>query len=85
MPALRLERRAARLGNHLVEPAVEPRQRIGDAVGSAGSCSRSRRVSAAAGVGVRDPFELARQIVETIVDRGEVVADRLLVVVIIAM
>ena len=64
--------------NDLIEAAIEPRQRIGDAigalVGAAGAASRLR-------VGLRHAFELPRQGIETLIDGGEVFADGVLVVV----
>ena len=81
-PALRLDRRAAGLGNNLVEPAVEPRQGFADVVRGIVVAVPRRRPPL---IGLREAVEIARQIVETIVDRGEIVADRLLVVSIVAM
>ena len=73
---------AARLGDNLVEPAVEPRQRFADAVRGIVVAVPRRRPPL---IGLREAVEIARQIVETIVDRGEIVADRLLVVSVVAM
>ena len=78
--ALRLDRRAAGLCNHLVEAPVEPCQSIGDTVGT-----RLVRIPGGRPPGRCHPFELARQIVETIVDRCKIVTDRLFVVGIIAL
>ena len=81
-PALCLDRRAAGLGNNLVEPAVEPRQGFADVVRGIVVAVPRRRPPL---IGLREAVEIARQIVETIVDRGEIVADRLLVVSIVAI
>jgi hypothetical protein len=75
--ALRFDRRAARFGNDLIEPPVEPCQSLGDAI------RRLLVMVAGASLG-GNALELAGEIVETVVDRGEVVADRLLVVAVIA-
>jgi hypothetical protein len=62
----------------LIEAAVEPRQRIGDAisalVGAAGDASRFR-------LRLRHSFELPRQGIETLINGGEVLAIGVLVVV----
>jgi len=72
------DRAAAALVNDLIEAAIEPRQRVGDAVGAlvgaAGDASRFR-------LGLRHAFELPRQGIETLVDGGEVLAAGVLVVV----
>jgi hypothetical protein len=75
---LGFNRRAARFGNHLVEPPVESRQRLADAI-------RSLLILVADASLGGDALELPREIVETVVDRGEVVADRLLVVAVITV
>jgi hypothetical protein len=71
-------RGGAALVDDLIETAVEPRQRIGDAVGALvgapGGTSRFR-------LGLRHAFELPRQGIETLVDGGEVLAVGVLVVV----
>ena len=68
----------AALVNDLIEPAIEPRQRIRDAIGAlvraAGAAARLR-------IRLRHAFELPRQGVETLIDGGEVFADGVLVVV----
>jgi hypothetical protein len=66
----------------LVEPAVEPRQRFGDTI------RRLFVLTARGGTLVavwRHTFELPRQIVEPLVDGREVVANRLLVVLVVAL
>ena len=71
-------RGGAALVNDLIEAAIKPRQRIGDAigalVGAAGGASRFR-------LRLRHAFELPRQGIETLVDGGEVLAVGVLVVV----
>ena len=71
-------RGGAALVDDLIEAAVEPRQRIGDAigalVGAAGDASRFR-------LRLRHAFELPRQGIETLIDGGEVLAIGVLVVV----
>jgi hypothetical protein len=71
---------AAVLGDHLIEAAIEPRQRIGNPIG--GWNVVAARATMNGGVGPRHALELLRQFVETLVDRGEVVAERVLVVVV---
>ena len=75
---LEFARGRAALVNDLIESAIEPRQRVGDAVGAlvgaAGARARRR-------IGMRHAFELPRQGVETLVDGGEVFAAGVLVVV----
>lgn len=70
-------RGGAALVNDLIEAAIEPRQRVGDAVGAlvgaAGDASRFR-------LGLRHAFELPRQGIETLVDGGEVFADVIVVI-----
>ena len=64
--------------NDLIEAAIEPRQRVRDAIGAlvGAACAATRfRVR------VRHAFELPRQGVETLIDGGEVLADGVLVVV----
>ena len=76
--------RAAFVDN-LVEPAVEPGQCFGDAVGRGlrhwdrRGCRGNRR--ARLRIRVRHAFELPRQRVETLIDGGEVLAAGVLVVV----
>ena len=80
--ALNFGRRIARLCDHVVETAIKPRKCVGDAIGrlllrnAAGVLSAGCR-------GLRKAFELARQVVETIVDGGEVFANRIIVVVVV--
>jgi hypothetical protein len=82
----------APFGDHLIEPAVEPRQRIGDAIlcawigggGGGGGCafvcrrcgriSRSRRRRARLReASLSHALQLSRQVVETLVNRSEVI------------
>jgi hypothetical protein len=72
--AVEVASRRAALLDHLIESAVEPRQRVGDAVRSAllAGARRCVRLSHA--------LKLPRQVVETLVDGREVVADHLVVV-----
>jgi hypothetical protein len=90
-PALRLERCATRFGDDLIEPAVEPSQRVADAIGRIFvgvaiavtiPIARSRGTPA---VRAGEAFEMAREFVEAVVDSGEIVADRLLIVLVVAM
>ena len=71
-------RGGAALMDDLIEAAVEPRQRIGDAVGAlvgaAGDATRLR-------FRLRHAFELPGQGIETLIDGGEVLAAGVLVVV----
>ena len=71
-------RGGAALLDDLIEAAVEPRQRIGDAVGAlvgaAGDAARLR-------FRLRHAFELPGQGIETLIDGGEVLAAGVLVVV----
>jgi hypothetical protein len=60
----------------LIEPAVEPRQRVGDAVGRVGARAAARAGAAfAAKLALGHACELPREVVETLGDGGEVVAD----------
>ena len=68
----------------LVEPAIEPCQRLRDAVGRT-LIGAGRAGDAPAALDCANAFELPREIVETIVDGGEVVADRVLVVVMLSV
>ena len=71
-------RGGAALVDDLIEAAVEPRQRIGDAVGAlvgaAGDATRLR-------FRLRHAFELPGQGIETLIDGGKVIATGVLVVV----
>ena len=75
---LESDRGAAAFLNDLIEAAIKPRQRVGDAigalVGAAGGASRVRPR-------LRHAFELPRQGIETLIDGGEVFAAGVLVVV----
>jgi hypothetical protein len=72
-PLLEFGRGSAAFTNDLIEPAVQPRKGVRDAVGP---FVRSCRCGGAwAGVGLRDPFELAGHSVEAIVDGEEVLAS----------
>ena len=62
--------------NDLIEPAIEPRQRIRDAIGALIRAPRTRGC-----IGLRHAFELPRHGVETLIDGGEVFAAGVLVVV----
>lgn len=69
------------LAGDLIEPVIELRQRVCNAVGRA-------LVSAGCGetylrMRLCEAFELSRELVETLIDRREVVADRVLVAVVI--
>jgi hypothetical protein len=68
------------IADNLIEPAVEPRQCFRYAVRRA-----LVRAGAPARVQLGNAFELARKVVETFVDGSEVVADRVLVVVIVSV
>jgi hypothetical protein len=81
-PSQRVPAGGAAFGDHLIEPAVEARQRFGDAIGRRRSMLDWRRSSRERlrSMLVRHAFELTRQLVETIVDRREVVMDGLVVI-----
>ena len=72
-----------RVGDHLIEPAVEPRQRFGDAIGRRrrGHGRRRRRARSRRRIGTGHARELPRQVVKTLIDGGEVVGCDLIVVV----
>jgi hypothetical protein len=80
MLGLAMEVAGAAFGNDLVEPAVEPRQSVGNTV-RGGGCGGGGFAGALGRVGPCHAFELAGQIVEAIADRGEFVAMDVLVVV----
>ena len=64
--------------NDLIEAAIESRQRVRDAIGAlVGAACAAARLR----VRVRQPFELPRHGVETLIDGGEVFAAGVLVVV----
>jgi hypothetical protein len=65
----------AAFGDHLIEPPVEARQRVGDAVrGLRSMLDRGRsRLARLRSMLVRHALEVTRQLIETIVDRREVV------------
>ena len=83
-PASRRRAHAA-FGDDLVEPAVEPRQRLGDAVVGLRSSSTGALRLAGTDLGPGDAFELALKIIQTLDDSGEVIADRVIVVVVFAI
>jgi hypothetical protein len=66
----------AALMDDFVKAAIEPRQRLGDAVGR----GRRRGNRAPFRVAVRNAFELLRQRIETLVDGSEVFADVIVVI-----
>jgi hypothetical protein len=65
--------RRAALGDHLIEPAVEPCQRFRHPIGRMRSCHGRGRARLWRRIGVRHALKLPRQVVETLVDRREVV------------
>jgi hypothetical protein len=69
----------ASFAHHLIEPAVEPRQRISDAVG--GRLAAGGRAVAPIRCRLCNTFNLPAQIIEAIVDGGEFVAKRFVIAV----
>jgi hypothetical protein len=75
---LELARGDPALMNDLIEPAIQPRQRVRNAVGA---LVNAAGVGTRGGIRLRHAFELPRQGVETLIDGGEVFAAGVLVVV----
>ena len=86
----------AAFGDHLIEPSIEARQCVGDAIRLARVCGRrSGRLGRSLHCGdwrcalhdrrrlrkasLRQAFELARQVVETVMNRREVIIDAFVV------
>jgi hypothetical protein len=63
--------------DHLVQPAIESRQRFGDAV--AGSRASLLRAAAPPEAVLREMFDMPRQLVEALVDGSEFIAEHVLV------
>jgi hypothetical protein len=78
--ALDARSRCAALGDHLIEPAVKPCQRVRHAIGRMRSCCGRRRARLRCRIGVGHALELPRQVVETLVDRREVLVGFVVVV-----
>lgn len=82
--AFHVGRRCAAFGDDLVETAIEFRQRLGDALGRAVLAVIVLRMALArADLRLRDAFELTREIVETLVDGGKLIACSVFVVLVI--